>query len=375
MLYFINSRKWERKTFPKKKKIAILGELFKSKPQLFLERYHNLITQEFLCLFDGEEGSYTRFLLDNIRQNSLLSGANRSNTTTRNRRYLAMLNLRNEGSYFSNEKMREREPQLFHKMVGKYYDDERPTLKVSSSPSIPRQNGYNVVEVNNDDENRRVSDTREFYLNDQQQTTDEPASQLYPPTSSDQIDRFLCHVNNRIIEAENTGGECGGDVEMDSSSSSEGDEVAGNEWGEFGHEIRKIYKRDLATAVTTKQIRRAKLLVGQKFSRMRISRDEKLHQQNGHHIDDNDTGNNRVGGCQEYDDELPSSDDENEHETFSVKRDRKLAEFVALMEQRFINGLDGEFFDYSTVDSGSHNNDRIMNQDIEDSYFDEEEPN
>ena len=41
----------------------------------------------------------------------------------RNRRYLELQKLQAEGQYFSNEKMREREPFLFDMMVGQYLDD------------------------------------------------------------------------------------------------------------------------------------------------------------------------------------------------------------------------------------------------------------
>lgn len=50
------------------------------------------------------------------------------NVKDRNRRYAEMLRLRDEGSYFSNEKMREREPLLFDMILGKYLPDSGKIL-------------------------------------------------------------------------------------------------------------------------------------------------------------------------------------------------------------------------------------------------------
>lgn len=46
------------------------------------------------------------------------------------------------------------------------------------------------------------------------------------------------------------------------------------------------------------------------------------------------------------------------------------------MEQRFLDGLDSEFYDYSQIDDRwDESTDKIRDQDLEDAYFDEEEPN
>lgn len=42
----------------------------------------------------------------------------------RNRRYAELIRLKKETDYFSNSKMREREPILFDKMIGKFLPEE-----------------------------------------------------------------------------------------------------------------------------------------------------------------------------------------------------------------------------------------------------------
>ena len=41
----------------------------------------------------------------------------------KNQRYLQLLKLKEDGEYFSNEKMRQRDPVLFDAMVGNFLDD------------------------------------------------------------------------------------------------------------------------------------------------------------------------------------------------------------------------------------------------------------
>lgn len=72
-----------------------------------------------------------------------------------------------------------------------------------------------------------------------------------------------------------------------------------------------------------------------------------------------------------------SSGDEDEARPTGLLRDQLRDEFVTIMEERFLEGKDAEFFDYSQVDAGmgayGDKVDRIRDQDMEDAYFDSEE--
>lgn len=76
---------------------------------------------EFLNLFPDIDGVATVFV-KRIKERAKADASKK--TLTRNRRYAELLRLREQGNYFSNEKMREREPLLFDVMVGKYLDDK-----------------------------------------------------------------------------------------------------------------------------------------------------------------------------------------------------------------------------------------------------------
>lgn len=119
-------------------KMSVLSEIFQWKPVVFLERYHHLIGfgtfflifslilslfPEFVDLFDGGDERVSIYLCAiRLRNNS--SSTRKSAANIRNQRYAELLRLRAEGKYFSNEKMRERDPQLFDLMIGKYMNDD-----------------------------------------------------------------------------------------------------------------------------------------------------------------------------------------------------------------------------------------------------------
>lgn len=79
----------------------------------------DICVSEFADLFSGNDPQ-EKFILEQIKSQNNDKRAQ----LVKNRRYLAIQALRAEGSYFSNEKMREREPYLFDLMVGQYLDDK-----------------------------------------------------------------------------------------------------------------------------------------------------------------------------------------------------------------------------------------------------------
>lgn len=72
---------------------------------------------------------------------------------------------------------------------------------------------------------------------------------------------------------------------------------------------------------------------------------------------------------------VESSGDEDESRPTGVKREQLYEEFVSMMEQRFLDGKDTQFFDYSVLNGDeAQKADKIREQDMEDEYFDSEEP-
>uniref|UniRef100_A0A0N5BGH7 DUF2052 domain-containing protein n=1 Tax=Strongyloides papillosus TaxID=174720 RepID=A0A0N5BGH7_STREA len=70
----------------------------------------------------------------------------------------------------------------------------------------------------------------------------------------------------------------------------------------------------------------------------------------------------------EEDDRIPQEEDNNDSDKEFLRN-----EFLNIMKQRFINGEDTEFFDYNSYKiKGNKKINRIKEQDLEDSYFEED---
>lgn len=351
----------------KTQKVSILQELFTQKPHIFLERYHQHIEQEFLPLFDATNPDQNFYLHLIQTQNGSNSKSNAA--TIRNRRYLAMQALRKEGSYFSNEKMREREPNLFDLMVSPYLDDSeklhlRPTIEVNDSN---RSEFSRLLEQF--DETQRIADRKERFLENYRRIVD----------NSDSTDRFISHVSHRFLEEDEEEREIHEQeaeqfqMEFDSSDE-EGKEaeahrqkaVAAKKREEYHSDFKKKmdklaqnHQQAVATAIETKA---AEDVASEALSSMHVSKPQSAT-----------NPEEECGGEPEAAAEW-SSGDEDEQMPTGYQREQLYAEFVSVMEERFLDGKDAEFFDYSAVDSGQQIDDKILDQDMEDEYFDSEEP-
>ncbi|XP_019732895.1 coiled-coil domain-containing protein 97 isoform X2 [Hippocampus comes] len=95
---------------------------YRSKPLVFLERYHKCLKPEHLSAFshvsaDPRAGHYSEVIQ---RQ----AAATTHKTRVRNQRYAALRALQKEGLYFSEEQMRTREPLLYEQYIGQYLTDD-----------------------------------------------------------------------------------------------------------------------------------------------------------------------------------------------------------------------------------------------------------
>ncbi|KAM9346573.1 coiled-coil domain-containing protein 97 [Symphorus nematophorus] len=95
---------------------------YRSRPLVFLERYHAFIKPQSLAAFahvcsDPRAQHYSKVI-----QRRAAACTNR--TRVRNQRYAALRVLQKEGQYFSEEQMRMREPLLYEQYIGQYLTDE-----------------------------------------------------------------------------------------------------------------------------------------------------------------------------------------------------------------------------------------------------------
>ncbi|XP_017272053.1 coiled-coil domain-containing protein 97 [Kryptolebias marmoratus] len=99
-----------------------LLQQYRSRPLVFLERYHAHLKPEHLPAFahlrsDPRAQHYSRV----VRTRASGCGCR---TRVRNQRYAALRALQKEGQYFSEEQMRMREPLLYEQYIGQYLTDE-----------------------------------------------------------------------------------------------------------------------------------------------------------------------------------------------------------------------------------------------------------
>ncbi|XP_061453524.1 coiled-coil domain-containing protein 97 isoform X2 [Rhineura floridana] len=118
----VRSQQKDEPDFMPAQKLAILRDLYHTKPLVFLERFRTVLREEHLPCFHHLSGSYEAdFYCTEVRRAGL--GKTR-HTRVRNKRYAALQQLIRGGEYFSDEQMRCRDPLLYEQYIGQYLSDE-----------------------------------------------------------------------------------------------------------------------------------------------------------------------------------------------------------------------------------------------------------
>ncbi|KAF6715814.1 Coiled-coil domain-containing protein 97 [Oryzias melastigma] len=99
-----------------------LLQQFRSRPLVFLERYHACLKPEHLPAFSHVSSDPRALHYSKVVLTRAAGSTNR--TRVRNHRYAALRALQKEGKYFSEEEMRRREPLLYEQYIGQYLTDE-----------------------------------------------------------------------------------------------------------------------------------------------------------------------------------------------------------------------------------------------------------
>ncbi|XP_008304123.1 coiled-coil domain-containing protein 97 isoform X2 [Stegastes partitus] len=95
---------------------------YRSRPLVFLERYHACLKPQHLSAFAHVSSDPRTQHYSKVIQRRATGHTNR--TRVRNKRYAALRALQKEGQYFSEEEMRMREPLLYEQYIGQYLTDE-----------------------------------------------------------------------------------------------------------------------------------------------------------------------------------------------------------------------------------------------------------
>ncbi|EGT52873.1 hypothetical protein CAEBREN_30854 [Caenorhabditis brenneri] len=118
------------------KKLEILKNLVSEKLSIFVTRYQKYLMPEDCEIFAENEDFVVQSIMQQVRKRKDITEKEK-----RNLRFNTMQRLIKEGVYFSDCKMREREPYLFDAMIGKFLNDDermdhlRPTVSRDKSES------------------------------------------------------------------------------------------------------------------------------------------------------------------------------------------------------------------------------------------------
>ena len=167
----ISSQQRGEPEFTREQKHDILHHLYTTNPANFIYRFGSLLTDDELKQhFDGNT--------DYIRQ---IATPHRHKIRA-NRRYVYMQQLLANGTYFSDEAMKERSPLLYEQMIGKY-NDETTTELVKRTANGPLADFYmehleslnhqERVENEFDDEERLRRDDESDSDNDDEEDEEE----------------------------------------------------------------------------------------------------------------------------------------------------------------------------------------------------------
>lgn len=99
-----------------------LQHQYRSRPLVFLERYHAYLKPQHLPAFADVSSDPRTQHYSQVIQRRAAGSPDR--TRVRNQRYAALRALQKEGQYFSEEEMRIREPLLYEQYIGQYLTDE-----------------------------------------------------------------------------------------------------------------------------------------------------------------------------------------------------------------------------------------------------------
>lgn len=170
-------------------KRTILDELLASNKALFLQRYGQHMVTDDCELFRSDSDPLVQFLVGQIESRKP------DTRSMKTRRYLMLQKLKETGSYFSDEKMREREPYLYDVMVGKFAQEkDRLNLRPSVSREECPEGGWASM-LCQFESSREIAQRRNEHHTEWQKDTESSAR-------SDRLSRMEAHVSNMYSSQE-----------------------------------------------------------------------------------------------------------------------------------------------------------------------------
>lgn len=171
----IASQQRNEPDFTKEQKHEILHQLYHSSPTNFVYRFGSLLTDDELQHHFDPNADYICKIVSSNRDK-----------IRANRRYAYMQQLLENGSYFSDEAMKERSPLLYEQMIGKYIDSEAKPL-VARTANGPLSDFYmeHLESINYHERLEKELENEEQSDYDEDNETDDDGEKIYSSTERD----------------------------------------------------------------------------------------------------------------------------------------------------------------------------------------------
>ncbi|CAB3397046.1 unnamed protein product [Caenorhabditis bovis] len=221
---FVQHQKIGEKDFTEKEKYDILQKLAQQNPSVFLTRYAEHMSADDCLVFENTEDPFISSMLQQIRAKK-----EPTKREKKNRRFNKMQKLLKEGSFFSDLKMREREPYLYDAMVGRFLNEAE---RIQLRPTVNRDGG----ECSWSDMMSRFEDSQVISERRNVQETEwEPNSSTCheEDRGHDHSSRFFAHVSNRMA---------GGGTEFIPEEDGDDDEDEDDDITKLRKEMEKLAK-------------------------------------------------------------------------------------------------------------------------------------
>uniref|UniRef100_A0A7E4VY40 CCD97-like_C domain-containing protein n=1 Tax=Panagrellus redivivus TaxID=6233 RepID=A0A7E4VY40_PANRE len=344
-------------------KLEILATLFATKPAIFLQRYHRHVSPCFIPLFDASDYVIDYYIKEIIhRIESKIPGTSAA-TAEKNKRFLQLEALKKDGKYFSNEKMRERNPAAFDMMVGQFLDDEE---KLNLRPTVDRPAGsWSKMLAEFDDAGRTSARRKRQLMSDWD-------------CGADNSSRFLAHAGARMSAFDDLETVQGLDDADEADLRSTYPKHCAT--GDVDAIMKKFRKADISSPAKTATPPEAETQASKHWGEILVEETPASKHWVENLIEDAPANSFRKQPKDDDDDikfEAGTGEVDSDDEAITFAPDETFpkellrAEFTSHMEQAFLNGDDSEFFDYDSS-AAIEQFDRIRERDLEDAYFDDD---
>ncbi|KAK6107706.1 hypothetical protein QQG55_29275 [Brugia pahangi] len=168
---FYRSEQRDTPDLTMQEKRELLENLYATNSHLFMRRYHKYLAVEDCECFDQNDYEiqfYAKAVMERCKDRDIKK---RENIRLRNQRYAELMRLKRETDYFSDKKMREREPLLFDKMIGRFLPEEeqlylRPTIENDSLSGVFMQ--FEDSQIISNRRNAHLNEWNEFLKYDRE---------------------------------------------------------------------------------------------------------------------------------------------------------------------------------------------------------------